>query len=525
MSYRARRLAALRSNAAAVLLVGLFVVGAVLGTGLAGARPASAGEGPWIPPIDAPIIDPFRPPASRYGAGNRGLEYGASPGQSIWAVDDGTVVFAGRVGNARHITVDHGSGLRSTYAFVESIGVVRGQTVRQGQVVGSAAPGFHLTARLGDDYVDPELLFAGYDVNLRLIEGPLPGLDRSPSASWWADEWDRIAIVGNAATDIQLASQLVAFGEAVDAWYRLDCTPVGAAASPSPGAVPAQDRVLIQVSGLGSSSGSGSIGDLDTAVIGYDDADVIPFSYAGGCSTQAFGAGGKGVIEGVDATTFSAADTHQDIYVSANHLADLIEATTLARPGEPIDIAAHSLGGVVTRLALEILAARGGPMPAVVVTIGSPHGGADLAGGAVVVNGSDLGDAADSVAGGAVDARAVAQIAEAGSQALDKPDDPPEGVTVIAIAGSSDVVVPAHKAVWDGATNTVVSLPVTEGLDAHGNLPGRPEVARELELAVAGAAPGCVGLADVVDAAVTSGLVSGAEDIATVTAGVARWVD
>ncbi len=194
MSYRARRLPVLPSTAAVFLASVVSTIGITLCSLVVGVAPATAGEGPWIPPLDAPIVDPFRPPVSRYGAGNRGLEYGATSGQSVTAVDDGRVVFAGRVGNARHITVDHGSGLRSTYAFVESINVVRGQTVRQGQVVASGGPGFHLTARLGDEYIDPELLFAGYTVQLRLTEGPLPGLDQAVSNVWSVDGWDQLVI-------------------------------------------------------------------------------------------------------------------------------------------------------------------------------------------------------------------------------------------------------------------------------------------------------------------------------------------
>lgn len=133
----------------------------------------------WQPPLDAPIVDAFRPPASRYGAGNRGLEYGASPGQAFSAVDSGRVTFAGRVGRSLHVTIDHGDGLRSTYAFVETISVARGQHISKGQFLGTAGPGFHLTARLGEVYVDPELLFGGYEVQISLTKSELPKLTGS----------------------------------------------------------------------------------------------------------------------------------------------------------------------------------------------------------------------------------------------------------------------------------------------------------------------------------------------------------
>ena len=48
----------------------------------AGADPPPA----YVPPVDAPVVDPFRPPAGPYGAGNRGLEYGTRPGTEVRAV-------------------------------------------------------------------------------------------------------------------------------------------------------------------------------------------------------------------------------------------------------------------------------------------------------------------------------------------------------------------------------------------------------------------------------------------------------
>ncbi len=135
---------------------------------LVGSTSTVVGAG-WEPPVQAPIVDGFRAPASTYGSGNRGIEYGLTAGTTIRAVDAGRVVFAGSVGGARHVVVDHGDGLRSTSAYLESIAVVRGQHVRQGQALGAAGPGFHLTARLGEDYVDPTLLFDGATVGVRLV--------------------------------------------------------------------------------------------------------------------------------------------------------------------------------------------------------------------------------------------------------------------------------------------------------------------------------------------------------------------
>ena len=76
---------------------------------LAPARPAGAGDAvTYQPPVDAPVVDPFRPPKTTFGAGNRGLTYDLEPGTPVRASAPGTVVFAGWVAGTRHVTVLHG---------------------------------------------------------------------------------------------------------------------------------------------------------------------------------------------------------------------------------------------------------------------------------------------------------------------------------------------------------------------------------------------------------------------------------
>ncbi len=123
-------------------------------------------------PVDAPVVDGFRPPAERWGRGNRGLEYGLSDEVEVSAVDAGVVRFAGPVAGQLFVTIDHGDGLLSTAAYVSSISVVRGQRVRAGQVIARAGPGFHLTARLDGVYVDPTHFLDGVEVAVRLVDGP-----------------------------------------------------------------------------------------------------------------------------------------------------------------------------------------------------------------------------------------------------------------------------------------------------------------------------------------------------------------
>lgn len=127
----------------------------------------------WVAPVTAPVTDGWRPPSGPFGPGNRGLEYGTEAGDPVRAVADGVVRFAGPVGRHRFVTVEHRSGLRSTYAYLQTVLVEVGGVVVAGQLVAEAEPGFHLTARLADRYRDPTPLLAPVCYRTRLV--PVPG--------------------------------------------------------------------------------------------------------------------------------------------------------------------------------------------------------------------------------------------------------------------------------------------------------------------------------------------------------------
>lgn len=113
-----------------------------------------------VPPVDAPVVDPFRPPACRWCPGNRGLEYGVVPGQPVRAVLAGQVVFAGPVARVPYVTVRLADGRRLTYGRLETVAVEVGAEVRAGQRLGTTGPTFILTLRRGDEYEDPAPLLA-----------------------------------------------------------------------------------------------------------------------------------------------------------------------------------------------------------------------------------------------------------------------------------------------------------------------------------------------------------------------------
>src|SRR3954464_5955 len=98
---------------------------------------AQAASVEYSPPVDAPVSDPFRPPATPYGPGNRGVDYATKPGLPVVAAAGGVVTFARQVGGTLHVVVLHDDAIRTSYSLLASIAVASGQRVVAGQVVGT----------------------------------------------------------------------------------------------------------------------------------------------------------------------------------------------------------------------------------------------------------------------------------------------------------------------------------------------------------------------------------------------------
>jgi triacylglycerol esterase/lipase EstA (alpha/beta hydrolase family) len=146
------------------------------------------------------------------------------------------------------------------------------------------------------------------------------------------------------------------------------CTPAG---TPVP-ARPDERRIVVLVGGYGSSGGHADVLDVDTASLGYDDADRVQFSYAGGRVP------GVGELDGVPVRSYDATTSMGDLAEAGTRLRSLLADIRAAHPAVPIDVIAHSQGGLVARAAL------GGSVPtprasSTLVTLGSPHHGAPLA--------------------------------------------------------------------------------------------------------------------------------------------------
>ena len=127
-----------------------------------GDRPTWNGSRPrFVPPVDAPIADPFRAPSGPFGPGNRGIKYATAPGTPVRAIGDGVVAFAGQVAGRGVVSIDHPSGLRSTYTGLGDIFVRSGQSVAQGGPVGRTVTRLHLGLLDGRRYLDPAAFFGG----------------------------------------------------------------------------------------------------------------------------------------------------------------------------------------------------------------------------------------------------------------------------------------------------------------------------------------------------------------------------
>jgi hypothetical protein len=270
------------------------------------------------------------------------------------------------------------------------------------------------------------------------------------------------------------------------------CTERGAVVVP-----PAARRVAVLVAGLGSTSEQGAIDDLDAEALGYERGDVLRFSYAGGRVPDA--SDGLGVIA---ARRYGKAETQLDLHQSAARLADLLEEVAAAADGAPVDVYAHSQGGVVARLAVIELERRHGTAwlerQGLLATIATPHGGADLATAVRAIGLGPFGDVAldlvEPMVGLDDDAPNAAQLSETSDVVGALSAHPvPAAVDTVSVAARGDLVVPVPHARFAGAREVVVPL---VGPGAHGDLPGDPRTTRELGLAVAGLPPSCVSFAE-----------------------------
>ncbi|MCU1589732.1 MAG: Peptidase, partial [Frankiales bacterium] len=131
------------------------------------ARPSTAR---FLWPTDGHFTSPFgwrMHPIFHEMRFHAGIDIGAPYGTSVWAADQGTVVYAGEASGygtlvlISHGTVD-GKDITTGYAHMSELDVSQGQTVSRGQQVGrvgnegnSTGPHLHFEVRLDGNPVDP----------------------------------------------------------------------------------------------------------------------------------------------------------------------------------------------------------------------------------------------------------------------------------------------------------------------------------------------------------------------------------
>ena len=135
----------------------------------------------YLPPVAAPVTDPFVAPACAYCPGHRGNGYDLPPGSVVRAVAPGEVTFAGVVVGVRYIVVRHDDGISATYGRLRDNRVRVGERIAAGQVVATSTATLYVGLKAADDTpLDPALYLAVSTRRPRLV--PTDGSPARPAA-------------------------------------------------------------------------------------------------------------------------------------------------------------------------------------------------------------------------------------------------------------------------------------------------------------------------------------------------------
>lgn len=137
-----------------------------------GASPPATTIGTFSWPTGKPaaVLRPFQPPATKYGAGHRGVDLSLPSGAPVVAAGSGTIAFAGQVGGTPVVAIAHPQGFRTTYLPVSTT-LVTGTPVTAGTQIGTLEAGhcaeldcLHWGAKFGtgaaSQYFDPLFLLS-----------------------------------------------------------------------------------------------------------------------------------------------------------------------------------------------------------------------------------------------------------------------------------------------------------------------------------------------------------------------------
>jgi len=140
---------------------------------------------PTLWPVNGQIISRFgqrSDPFSGEGALHWGVDITAGMGTPIHAAADGVIAdaeFSG--GYGRMVLIDHGNGLQTLYGHMSKLGVVPGQEVRRGEIIGfvgssgrSTGPHVHFEVRMGGTAVNPAPYLTRSAVTMQPVQPDLP---------------------------------------------------------------------------------------------------------------------------------------------------------------------------------------------------------------------------------------------------------------------------------------------------------------------------------------------------------------
>ena len=386
-------------------------------TGLARADVVPAGV--WARPVDGTVVRPWAPPAHRYGPGHLGVDFEAVPGTPVRAAGPGEVTFAGTVAGAQHVVITHAAGLRTSYSFLSTISVHRGEVVRAGD--GDRRERRHRRQPLGGRVplrtsrrrrVHRSDAVVRHD---RPHRGRAPGADAEPFGYTVAEERRGIldgfvrvatgvaggvgdvasAVAGGVASSVSGASGAAA-ALAVDQLSDLVAAQPAAilgrgllafleerarcdAGAPAADGTGGSGHHAMVVAGIDSKTGTdGATLNLPVDDLGYRDDEVAYYSYepAGGA--------------------YDKRSTYAPLLASARRLGAQLREQQRLHPGREVDLLAHSQGGVVAVAFLKLFYDSSDPTYpplGTVVTFSSPLEGAPAADVVQQIQGIDGGAA------------------------------------------------------------------------------------------------------------------------------------
>jgi murein DD-endopeptidase MepM/ murein hydrolase activator NlpD len=496
------------------------------------ARADAPNDGWWTRPVDGAVARPFTPPVHRFGPGHLGVDFSAAAGTPVRAAGPGEVTVAGNVAGALHVVIAHADALRTSYSFLATASVRKGQHVRAGDIVGTSggtganhvAQVLHFGLRVRDEYVDPMLLFGAVDLTrvvhlapttepfgfsayeerrslLDGLRGELAGVGRVAAAAG-SIAVDAASAVGRASAE-HLTGTLarnpgVALGRGMLTYLdeRRRCDASAPAADGGGGS----GHRLMVIAGIDSRSDADGVSlDLPVAELGYRADEVSYYSY-----------GGHG-------QRYDKKDTYGPILDSARRLAAQLRQQQRNDPGREIDLIAHSQGGVVVLAFLKLVYRPGDPSYppfGTVVTLSSPLEGAPGATLAARVRDVPGGKGAIDVVNDVAGVRAP-DLNSAALRDLDE-HSPfmrrldaaplPDNVQITTVGSTYDYVVPADHATSDDATQrTVIETFFTRG---HDGIVEDADAMRATRAALEGAPMPCRSFGDFVRAEIVPHTIS-----------------